>query len=386
LVRRPINHHHLYRLVEVLYNDNAIAQLHDEDFHSHHRSCGLADSSHCCVVKRRYADDQFNRLKPCPSLTPYPLDREIFRVRDELEAHEGTNVTFYGFLDIAPSATQDEINKAYKKKSRALHPDKVRQQLMAERTKQNKAKGVKVTKGPTQSQLKAAIKKAGERQARLSIVTNVLRGPGRDRYDHFLKNGFPTWKGTEYYYSRYRPGLGMVLAGCLLVVGGGFHYLALYMSWKRQREFVERYIKFARHAAWGENLDIPGVDTSAAAAAPPPPPPPPPAADDDQPQMPMNRKQRRFQEKESRKESAKDGKRSSRAKGRVSQQPSGSATPVPQAQGPGPTGSKKRIVAENGKILVVDSLGNVYLEQEDADGNTQAFLLDVRPSHLINLP
>ncbi|KAI1495685.1 hypothetical protein F5X99DRAFT_422711 [Biscogniauxia marginata] len=304
-------------------------------------------------------------------------DREIFRVRDEIAAYEGPDVTFYDFLGVTPSATQDEINKAYKRKSKALHPDKVKQQLSAERTKLNKAKGdkkkpgVTVAKPPTQAEIKAAIKKASERQTRLSLVTNVLRGPGRDRYDHFLANGFPVWKGTEYYYSRYRPGLGTVLLGCLLVGGGGFHYLALYMSWKRQREFVERYIKFARHAAWGDNLGIPGVDAAAAAA-----PPPPPPADDEQVPMPMNRKQRRMQERDVRKESGKDGKRPSRGRGRGKQQASGSATPVPQTQGSSPTGSKKRVVAENGKILVVDSLGDVYLEQEDADGNIGEFLLD----------
>ncbi|KAI0195434.1 hypothetical protein F4808DRAFT_440541 [Astrocystis sublimbata] len=331
-------------------------------------------------------------------LTPFTAawskeDREIFRVRDELATHEGANVTFYDFLGIVPSASQDDINKAYKRKARALHPDKVRQQLMADRAKQNKAsqaKGTtKVVKPPSQSQIKAAVKKASERQARLSIVTNVLRGSGRDRYDHFLRNGFPTWKGTEYYYSRYRPGLGTVLVGVLLIGGGGFHYLALYMSWRRQREFVERYIKFARHAAWGDNFAVPGLDAVGEAPPPPPPPPPPPqaaaaaaGADDEQqgPPLAMNRKQRRWQEKESRKESGKEGRKPSRAaRGRSSQQASGSATPVPQpsqTSGPGPTGAKKRIVAENGKILVVDSLGDVYLEQEDADGNMHEFLLD----------
>ncbi|KAI1491841.1 hypothetical protein F5X96DRAFT_445352 [Biscogniauxia mediterranea] len=304
-------------------------------------------------------------------------DREIFRVRDEIAVHEGPDVTFYDFLGVTSSATQDEINKAYKKKSKALHPDKVKQQLTAERTKLNKAKGdkkkpgVTVAKPPTQAEIKAAIKRASERQTRLSLVTNILRGPGRDRYDHFMANGFPVWKGTEYYYSRYRPGLGTVLLGCLLVGGGGFHYLALYMSWKRQREFVERYIKFARHAAWGDNIGIPGVDATAPAA-----PPPPPPADDEQIPMPMNRKQRRMQERDARKESAKDSKRSNRGRGRGRQQASGSATPVPQTQASGPTGAKKRVVAENGKILVVDSLGDVYLEQEDADGNTGEFLLD----------
>ena len=291
-------------------------------------------------------------------------------------------MTFYDFLGVSPSASLDDINKAYKRKSRALHPDKVRQQIMAERTKKNKAKGVKVTKQPSQSQIKAAVKKAGERQARLGIVANVLRGSGRDRYDHFLKNGFPTWKGTEYYYSRYRPGLGTVLVGVLLVGGGGFHYLALYMSWRRQREFVERYIKFARNAAWGDNFAIPGLD--APGAGTPPPPPPQTGDDENQPPIAMNRKQRRWQEKETRKESAKEGKRPSRAtRGRSSQQASGSATPVPRApSGSGPSGAKKRVVAENGKILVVDSLGDVYLEQEDADGNVHEFLLDVSIRHI----
>ncbi|KAH7027476.1 uncharacterized protein B0I36DRAFT_327167 [Microdochium trichocladiopsis] len=318
-------------------------------------------------------------------------DREIFRVRDELAAAEGPDMTFYQYLDIAPSASQDEIGKAYKKKSKLLHPDKVRQQMMAERAKEDKAKGKKgATKPPTKAELKAAIKSAGERQARLGIVADVLRGPGRERYDHFLNNGFPLWKGTDYYYNRYRPGFGTVLVGCLLVMGGGFHYLALYMSWKRQREFVERYIKFARRAAWGDNLAIPGVEAAASST----PPPAPASGDDEQPQMPMNRKQRRFQERETRKESGKDGKKVPRGRARGSAQASGSATPVPQPEGSGPTGAKKRVVAENGKVLVVDSLGDVYLEQADDEGNVMDFLLDpnelakptIKDTALVKLP
>ncbi|KAI1087704.1 hypothetical protein F5B19DRAFT_474608 [Rostrohypoxylon terebratum] len=325
-------------------------------------------------------------------------DREIFRLRDEIAQHEGPDVTFYDFLGVTSRATQDEINKAYRKKSRSLHPDKVKQQLTAERARQatksgkgakGKKTGVKVTKPPTPSEIKAAVKLAGDRQARLSIIANILRGSGRARYDHFMGNGFPTWKGTEYYYSRYRPGLGTVLVGVLLVGGGGFHYLALYMSWKRQREFVERYIKFARQAAWGDNLGIPGVDAAPVAA-----PAPAPVDDEQGPPMPMNRKQRRMQERETRKESAKEGRRQPRGRARPGQQPSGSATPVPQSQGSGPSGAKKRVVAENGKVLVVDSLGDVYLEQADADGNVEEFLLDlnefprptIRDTALFKLP
>jgi len=318
-------------------------------------------------------------------------DREIFRVRDELAAAEGPEMTFYQYLEITPSASQDEIGKAYKKKSKLLHPDKVRQQMMAERTKEAKEKGNKSkVKPPTKSELKAAVKSASERQARLGIVADVLRGPGRARYDHFLNNGFPLWKGTDYYYNRYRPGFGTVLVGCLLVMGGGFHYVALYMSWKRQREFVERYIKFARRAAWGDNLAIPGIEAAEAATTAPA----PASGEEDQPPMPMNRKQRRFQEQQTRKDSGKEGKKAPRGRVRGSAQASGSATPVPQPEGSGPQGAKKRVMAENGKVLVVDSLGDVYLEQADEDGNVMDFLLDpnelakptIKDTALVRLP
>ncbi|KAF3762624.1 hypothetical protein M406DRAFT_219944, partial [Cryphonectria parasitica EP155] len=306
-------------------------------------------------------------------------DREIFRVRDELAQFEGPDVTFYDFLGVTPSASQDDINKAYRKKSRLLHPDKVKQQLTAERTKakkdakKNKKAGVTVAKAPSQSEIKTAVKEASDRQARLSIVANILRGPGRERYDHFMANGFPVWKGTGYYYNRYRPGLGTVMTGVFLALGGGAHYIALYMGWKRQRDFVERYIKFARHAAWGDNLGInmPGLDAGApvGTAAPPMP-------EEDPRAMPTNRRMRRMQERENKKESSQErgGSNVRRKLAARAAQGSGTATPVP-AEG-GPQGAKKRVVAENGKILVVDSLGDVYLEQEDEDGNVELFLLD----------
>ncbi|CZR51228.1 probable ERJ5 Endoplasmic Reticulum located J-protein [Phialocephala subalpina] len=294
-------------------------------------------------------------------------DQEIFRLRDEVELHEGPGVTFYDFLGTTPSANQDEINKAYKKRSRTLHPDKVKQQFIADKStgkdkKKSKKPGVHVSKGPTQAEIKATAKAASDRFARLGIVTNILRGEGRARYDHFLSNGFPKWKGTGYYYARFRPGLGSVLVGLFIFVGGGGHYIALYMSWKRQQEFVGRYIKFARHAAWGENLNIPGLDGVSGTSTPVS------TADDADPMaQPMNRRQRRMQEKDSKKE--KGDKKSKLSK---------SAKASPAATPPvGATGPRKRVVAENGKVLIVDAVGNVYLEQQDEEGETHEFLLDV---------
>ncbi|KAI9053277.1 hypothetical protein LZ554_002242 [Drepanopeziza brunnea f. sp. 'monogermtubi'] len=292
-------------------------------------------------------------------------DQEIFRLRDEVEASEGLGVSFYDFLGITPSANQEEINKAYKKKSRTLHPDKVKQQFIANKTAgKDKSKsgkpGVKVNKGPTQAEIKATAKAASDRFARLGIVTNILRGASRERYDHFLSNGFPKWKGTGYYYARFRPGLGSVLAGLFIFVGGGGHWLALYMSWKRQQDFVGRYIKFARHAAWGDNLGIPGVDGTAT----------PPVTGDESGDLsaaqPMNRKMRRMQEKGEKKDKSEKKTKSAKA---AKASPAATSSTVP-------TGPRKRVVAENGKILVVDSTGNVYLEQQNEDGQTQEFLLD----------
>ena len=314
-------------------------------------------------------------------------DREIFRVRDELATALGPDVTFYDFVGVSPSASLDEINKAYRKKTRSLHPDKVKQQLAAERAKAAKKNGgVPVAKQPSSGEVRAAVMRASDMQARLGIVTNILRGPERDRYDHFLSNGFPTWKGTEYYYNRYRPGFGTVMVGLFVFIGGAIHYLTLYMSWKRQREFVDRYIRYARQAAWGNQLagmDLNAIGTDPTAT---------PAAEEEtgsdaqqqQQQMAMNRKQRRMQERDAKRDAAKDststttsrrGRRGVAGAGAGAAR-SGTATPTPPATA-GPTGAKRRVTAENGKVLVVDSLGDVYLEQMDEEGKVEELLLDI---------
>ena len=295
-------------------------------------------------------------------LPRFSPDREIFRIRDEIAAHEADSAaTFYDTLGITRSASQDDITKAFRQKTRTLHPDKVKQKLKADRAK-NKDKDAKP---PSPSEVKAAVKEAEERQTRLSLIAKILRGPGRDRYNHFLENGFPLWKGTDYYYDRYRPGLGTAITGVLLLCGGAVHYLILYMNWKRQREFVERYIRFARDTAWGPNMNVPGVDST---PAPTPAPAASQADDEDGPPQPRNRKQRRMQEKETKRDDGRGARKKARKAKSASSSRDASAAP---------TGARKRVVAENGKILVVDSLGNVYLEDQDEEGNVNELLLDV---------
>ncbi|KAG6307319.1 hypothetical protein E4U45_005087 [Claviceps purpurea] len=289
-------------------------------------------------------------------------DREIFRIRDEISAHESDPAaTFYDILGVTPAASFEDIQKAYRKKTVALHPDKVKQNLRAERLKQAGGKGKGPVKQPTSAEVKAAVKKASDRQTRLMLIANILKGSGRDRYDHFLANGFPLWKGTDYYYNRYRPGLGTVMVGLFIVGGGAIHYLILFMNWKRQREFVERYVKFARDTAWGGNLGIPNIESQAAAPATPP-----GEEDDAAAYVPQNRRERRMQQKGVKKETGRG-----RSKKVVKKSPADS-----RDASSGPTGVRRKVVAENGKVLIVDSLGDVYLEEQDEEGVMNEYLLD----------
>lgn len=298
-------------------------------------------------------------------------DHEIFRLRDEVIASEGQNTTFYSWLGIAQSAGQKDIDKAYRKLSRTLHPDKARSSWISTYDQYDPAKaktgdtpGVKVQqhKKPSKREINAFNKAASARFARLGVVANILRGSERARYDHFLYNGFPAWRGTGYYYQRYRPGLGSVIFGLFIFVGGGVHYLALFLNWRKHKEFVGRYIRHARQTAWGDEGAlgaVPGLGPSA---------PGMPADEEQEQPMNWNRRERRQRDKER----AKDKKGSD-----VKVRPKDISAPIDPRVTSGPQGAKKRTVAENGKVLIVDSVGNVYLEQEAEDGQIHELLLDV---------
>ena len=268
------------------------------------------------------------------------------------------------------TASQDDINKAFRQKSRLIHPDKVKQSLIALKASatpnwgspKDKQRPIGSLKGDiVDNDIRNAVRKASERFARLGIVASILKGPGRERYDHFLSNGFPKWKGTGYYYARFRPGLLTVLFGLFVIFGGLVHYIAIYISWNRQRTFVEHYIKMARQAAWGDHSSIngiPGLDSSPGA----------PALKPEETGISLNRRQKRLQDKENRKEKDKKNVRSNR---------NVTGNPISEAENQlGSQGLRKRVQAENGKVLIVDSVGKVFLEAENEDGEREEYLLD----------
>lgn len=152
-------------------------------------------------------------------------DHEIFDLVSSLEAAEGKGTTFYSWLDVSPTATTPEIARAYRKKSIQLHPDK-----------------------------NPGVKGIHDRFARLGVVSTILRNEeGRKRYDFFYKNGVPRWRGTGYYYSRFRPGLGTVFV-FLVTVTSAFHYIVLRLNYARDVARVEFIIREAKAAAWGQKL------------------------------------------------------------------------------------------------------------------------------------
>lgn len=108
---------------------------------------------------------------------------------DELRAVKGQEANFYSVLGVNPSASSAEINKSYRKLSLELHPDK---------------------NPDTEPQRLYTL---------LTSISTILKDEGkRTVYDGHLKRGFPLWKGTGYYYDRYKPGLVTVVVFIFVVV------------------------------------------------------------------------------------------------------------------------------------------------------------------------
>ncbi|CDZ98571.1 Zuotin and related molecular chaperones (DnaJ superfamily), contains DNA-binding domains [Phaffia rhodozyma] len=151
-------------------------------------------------------------------------DHEIFDIVAALEKAEGKGTTFYSFLDVPPSASKKEIGKAYRTKSVAMHPDK-----------------------------NPGDKTIQDRFARLGVISTILRDDaGRKRYDFFYKNGVPKWKGTGYFYARWRPGFFFTVF-FLALVSSGFQYIFQRMNHSQDLGRINDLISKAQLAAWGPN-------------------------------------------------------------------------------------------------------------------------------------
>ncbi|KAK4685282.1 hypothetical protein P7C73_g4869, partial [Tremellales sp. Uapishka_1] len=147
-------------------------------------------------------------------------DHEIFDLVSALEASEGKKTTFYSHLNIDSSATTSEITKAYRKKSMELHPDK-----------------------------NPGVKNIQDRFARLGVIAQILRSPEkRERYNFFYKNGVPIWRGTGYYYSRFRPTLLHVVA-FLVGLTSLLHYLVMQLNYNKDIKRVEYFENTAKVSA-----------------------------------------------------------------------------------------------------------------------------------------
>ncbi|KAK2466276.1 hypothetical protein APHAL10511_001918 [Amanita phalloides] len=157
-------------------------------------------------------------------------DYEIFDLVTAVESSEGKGTTFYSWLDVPPTASASEIARAYRRLSVKLHPDK----------------------NPN-------LKGAHERFSRLGVVSSILRNTeSRQRYDFFYKNGVPKWRGTGYYYSRFRPGLGTVSV-FLIILTSILQYVIQGINCKSDSKRIQHIIKEARLLAWGTKLvPLPG--------------------------------------------------------------------------------------------------------------------------------
>ena len=106
------------------------------------------------------------------------------------------------------------------------------------------------------------------------------------RYDFFYKNGVPRWRGTGYYYARFRPGVGVsarlylpydpralitfisstlnlrenfhakiqTVLTFLVFLTTGLQYMVQRLNYAKDLERIERIRQDAKTTAWGNRL------------------------------------------------------------------------------------------------------------------------------------
>ncbi|KXS12364.1 chaperone J-domain-containing protein, partial [Gonapodya prolifera JEL478] len=102
----------------------------------------------------------------------------------------------HSVLDLPYDAPIEKVNRAYKKSALKYHPDK--------------------TDDPNERKLYTVL---------TSVVEALRDSNTRERYNFYLKRGFPRWRGTGYYYSHFKPSMRFVIVFIFLVISIA-HYLA----------------------------------------------------------------------------------------------------------------------------------------------------------------
>ncbi|WFD08015.1 hypothetical protein MVES1_003384 [Malassezia vespertilionis] len=145
----------------------------------------------------------------------------IFELQKALVEREGEGANFYTMLGVKANAAVSDIRKA---------PDK-----------------------------NTGVSGAAKRFEQLGLIHKILRDERRDRYNYFLTNGFPKWRGTGYFYERFRPGLALVLA-VLFVFSLVTQHLLQRMIWRTDKARVDRLYRSALAAARGAWFQTPEPD------------------------------------------------------------------------------------------------------------------------------
>lgn len=125
------------------------------------------------------------------------VDLEIFELQHKLNAVSDSDVDFYSFIKVenGPRASFDEINRAYKKISRDLHPDKLTRKI----------------KG-TGKDYQREVSQINKRYEMVTLIGAILRSSKKERYDFYLKRGFPQYVNGKYTLPIFKPTLLLTIA------------------------------------------------------------------------------------------------------------------------------------------------------------------------------
>lgn len=110
---------------------------------------------------------------------------------------------------------------------------------------------------------------AAKLYALLTSINKLLRDEQtREKYDGHLKRGFPSWKGSGYYYKKYKPGVGSVFVFVLLVISfvqytsaWGIYYVKIAVAKAEHAELLEQIAaKKKKKSSYVE--EVPELDLS----------------------------------------------------------------------------------------------------------------------------